>query len=172
MANDRTTLTFGAIAGLSLFSANLVGAFSSYYQSQLKMVVAFPATVIAYSIYIAVSLTAIFPCASGSCDLLSSCFEFLNFLLLYRKFSHIPVLHFDLSVTLSLFKESFPLGLMTVMTMLCSAGQYRHFQVSRERGAGYLFCRLCIVEPALMALAPDLSQSVCDSVQLTGESPA
>ena len=152
MANDRTTLTFGAIAGLSLFSANLVGAFSSYYQSQLKMVVAFPATVIAYSIYIAVSLTAIFahvPLVIVIC-FLPAC-EFLNFLLLYRKFSHIPVLHFDLSVTLSLFKESFPLGLMTVMTMLCfRLDNIVIFKFLGSAALGIYAAGYRIVEPALM----------------------
>ena len=37
LAGDSLTLVFSVIANLSLFSANLVGAFSSYYQSQLKM---------------------------------------------------------------------------------------------------------------------------------------
>ena len=152
MTRDATTLKFGFLAGLSLFTANLVGAFSSYYQSQLKMERAFPATAVAYAIYIASSLVAIWlhaPLAIIVC-FLPSC-ELLNFLLLYRRVADVPSLHFDLSATRSLFLESLPLGLMSVMTMLCFRFDNMvvfHYAGSAALGiyaAGYR-----VVEPALM----------------------
>ena len=54
------TLLLGVVASLSLFSANLVGAFTSYYQSQLRMSEAFPPTLLAYGLYIAASVVAVF----------------------------------------------------------------------------------------------------------------
>ena len=152
MAHDRTTLFFGVIAGLSLFSANLVGAFTSYYQSQLKMASAFPATALAYCIYIATSLVAIFshaPLIVVVC-LLPAC-EFLNFILLYRKLPHLPALRFDPLVTLSLFKESLPLGLMSVMTMLCfRLDNMVIFKFLGSASLGLYAAGYRIVEPALM----------------------
>ncbi len=152
MAHDRTTLFFGVIAGLSLFSANLVGAFTSYYQSQLKMASAFPATALAYCIYIAASLIAIFSHAPliGVVCLLPAC-EFLNFVLLYRKLPHLPALRFDPLVTLSLFKESLPLGLMSVMTMLCfRLDNMVIFKFLGSAALGLYAAGYRIVEPALM----------------------
>ena len=49
ISKDHITFVLGATAGLSLFSANLLGAFSSYYQSQLRMREAFPATLVAFA---------------------------------------------------------------------------------------------------------------------------
>jgi PST family polysaccharide transporter len=152
MAHDRTTLFLGVIAGLSLFSANLVGAFTTYYQSQLKMASAFPATTVAYFIYIAASLAAIFshaPLILVVC-LLPTC-EFLNFILLYRKLPHLPALRFDPLVTLSLFKESLPLGLMSVMTMLCfRLDNMVIFKFLGSAALGLYAAGYRIVEPALM----------------------
>jgi O-antigen/teichoic acid export membrane protein len=152
MAHDRTTLAFGIIAGLSLFTANLVGAFSSYYQSQLEMATAFPASLISYFIYIALCLSTVFAHASlllVIC-LLPVC-ELLNFLLLYRRLSHRPALYFDLSATFLLFKESLPVGLMAVMTILCfRLDNMLVFRFLGSAALGLYAAAYRVVEPALM----------------------
>ena len=119
ITRDRLTLVLAATAGLSLFSANLVGAFSSYYQSQLRMREAFPPIVAAFSLYIALATAAIFSRSPLVLVvvLLPLC-EFVNFLLLKRKVQDIPAIRFDLAATVSLFRESLPIGLMAAMVML------------------------------------------------------
>ena len=87
IAKDSHSLVLGITASLSLFSANLVGAFSSYFQSQLRMAEAFPPTLFAFVLYVAASVIAIFqhlPLLVVS--ILPVC-ELLNFFLLNARFA-------------------------------------------------------------------------------------
>jgi O-antigen/teichoic acid export membrane protein len=152
ITRDRTTLLLGATAGLSLFSANLVGAFSSYYQSQLRMREAFPATLTAFSLYIVVAGAAIFTHSPLVLvvALLPLC-EFLNFALLKRKVRGIPDIHFDFAATVSLFRESLPIGLMAAMVMLYfRLDNILIYKFVGSAALGLYAAGFRIVEPALM----------------------
>jgi O-antigen/teichoic acid export membrane protein len=152
ITRDRLTLLLGATAGLSLFSANLVGAFSSYYQSQLRMREAFPATVTAFSFYIVLACTAIFAHSPLVLVvvLLPLC-EFANFLLLTRKVRDIPAIRFDLAATTSLFRESLPIGLMAAMVMLYfRLDNILIYKFIGSAALGLYAAGFRIVEPALM----------------------
>jgi len=152
ITRDRTTLLLGATAGLSLFSANLVGAFSSYYQSQLRMREAFPATLTAFSAYIVIAGLAIFTHSPLAVvvALLPLC-EFLNFGLLKRKVRGLPAIHFDFAATASLFRESLPVGLMAAMVMLYfRLDNILVYKFVGSAALGLYAAGFRIVEPALM----------------------
>ena len=119
LAGDSLTLLFSIVANLSLFSANLFGALSSYYQSQLKMSEVFPPTLLSFGLYLALSVALIFshvPLVAVIC-LLPVC-ELLNTGLLWRKMSHDSGFSLDFSQSGSLLKESLPLGIMAAMVLL------------------------------------------------------
>ena len=152
ITRDRTTLLLGATAGLSLFSTNLVGAFSSYYQSQLRMREAFPATVVAFGLYIVLAVTAIFARSPLVLVvvLLPAC-ELINFALLKRKVSDVPAIHFDWAATVSLFRESLPIGLMAAMVMLYfRLDNILIYKFVGSAALGLYAAGFRIVEPALM----------------------
>jgi len=152
ITRDRTTLLLGATAGLSLFSANLVGAFSSYYQSQLRMREAFPATLIAFSLYVVVGGLAIFTHSPLLLvvALLPLC-EFVNFGLLKHRVREIPPIHFDFGATVSLFRESLPIGLMAAMVMLYfRLDNILIYKFVGSAALGLYAAGFRIVEPALM----------------------
>lgn len=152
IAKNTFTLVLGITASLSLFSANLVGALSSYFQSQLRMAEAFPPTLFAFSLYVAASVGAIFqhlPLALVVC-ILPIC-ELLNFFLLKRKIHNVLPFRFDLSATLSLFRESWPLGLMGAMVMLyLRLDNILVFKFVGSAALGLYAAGFRIVEPALM----------------------
>lgn len=152
LAGDSVVLLFSLIANLSLFSANLVGAFSSYYQSQLKMSEVFPPTMVSFGLYLVLSCSLIFSHVSlvlVIC-LLPAC-ELLNVVLLYRKTSDLPRFHFDFSNSLSLFKESLPLGLMAAMVLLyVRLDNIFVFKFIGSAALGIYAAGFRIVEPALM----------------------
>jgi O-antigen/teichoic acid export membrane protein len=152
IANDRFTLVLGATASLSLFSANLVGALASYYQSQLRMAEAFPPALFAFVPYVALSAGAIFqhwPLPLVVC-ILPLC-ELLNFFLLKRKIHNVPPFRFDISATLSLFRESWPLGLMAAMVMLYfRLDNILIFKFVGSAALGLYAAAFRIVEPVLM----------------------
>ncbi len=152
LAGKSLALLLSAIASLSLLSANLVGAFSSYYQSQLKMSEAFPATLIAFGIYLLASVALIFSHVSLAIVicLLPAC-ELLNAGLLYRKISHVPRFDFDFSRTISLFRESLPLGIMAAMVLLyVRLDNIFVFKFIGSAALGIYAAGFRIVEPALM----------------------
>ncbi len=152
LAGKSLTLLLSAIASLSLFSANLVGAFSSYYQSQLKMSEAFPATLLAFGIYLLASIALIFSHVSLAVVicLLPAC-ELINAGLLYRKLSHVPRFDFDFSKTISLFRESLPLGIMAAMVLLyVRLDNIFVFKFIGSAALGIYAAGFRMVEPALM----------------------
>lgn len=152
LAGRSLTLLLSAIASLSLFSANLVGAFSSYYQSQLKMSEVFPATLTAFGTYLVASCALIFSHVSLALVicLLPAC-ELLNAALLYRKVSHVPHFDFDFSKTISLFRESLPLGIMAAMVLLyVRLDNIFVFKFIGSAALGIYAAGFRIVEPALM----------------------
>lgn len=152
ITHDRTTLLLGVTAGLSLFSANLVGAFSSYYQSQLRMREAFPATLTAFSLYVVIAGLAIFTHSPLVLvvALLPLC-EFVNFGLLKHKVPNIPAIHFDFAATSSLFRESLPIGLMAAMVMLYfRLDNILIYKFVGSAALGLYAAGFRIVEPALM----------------------
>jgi O-antigen/teichoic acid export membrane protein len=152
VAGDSLALVLGIVASLSLFSANLVGAFTSYYQSQLRMSEAFPATLFAYGLYIAASILAVvqhLPIVLVVA-ILPVC-ELLNFFVLKRKVRGVPPFRFDLSGTLSLFRESWPLGVMAAMVMLyVRLDNILIFKFVGSAALGLYAAGFRIVEPALM----------------------
>lgn len=152
LAGDTLTLLLSAIASLSLFTANLVGAFSSYYQSQLKMSEVFPPTLISFAVYLVVSVALIFSHVSLALVicLLPVC-ELLNAGQLYRKIGHVTRFDFDFSGSVSLFKESLPLGLMAAMMLLyVRLDNIFIFKFIGSAALGIYAAGFRIVEPALM----------------------
>ncbi len=152
IAHDRLTLLLGVTASLSLFSANLVGALSSYYQSQLRMSEVFPPTLFAFGLYVIASIAAIFQHLSLALVvcILPIC-ELLTFFLLKRKIKNVPPFRFDMSGTLSLFRESWPLGLMAAMVMLYfRLDNILIFKFVGTAALGMYAAGFRIVEPALM----------------------
>lgn len=152
LAGDSITLLFSVIANLSLFSANLVGAFSSYYQSQLKMSEVLPATVVSFGLYLLLSSVLIFSHVSlvAVISLLPLC-ELLNATLLWRKTRDIPRFHFDFSKSISLLKESLPLGCMAAMVLLyVRLDNILVFKFIGSAALGIYAAGFRLVEPALM----------------------
>ena len=152
ITSDHLTLLLGATAGLSLFSTNLVGAFTSYYQSQLRMREAFPAAVVAFGLYLVLAVTAIFAHSPLVLVvvLLPLC-ELVNFGLLKRKVRDIPAIHFDWPATVSLFRESLPIGLMAAMVMLYfRLDNILLYKFVGSAALGLYAAGFRIVEPALM----------------------
>ena len=152
IARDTFTFTLGMVAGISLFSGNLIGAFTSYYQSQLRMVEAFLPTFLAFGLYIVCSSAAIFKHAPLLLVImLLPLFEMLDFLLLRRKVKHLPPIRLDLAATLSLFRESWPVGLMGAMIMLYfRLDNILIFKFIGNAALGLYAASFRIVEPALM----------------------
>jgi len=152
ISKDHITFVLGATAGLSLFSANLLGAFSSYYQSQLRMREAFPATLVAFGLYTILSSAAIVSRMSlvVVVSLLPVC-ELINFLLLKRKVRDIPPLRFNMAATAALFRESLPVGLMAAMIILYSRlDNIFVYKFLGSAALGLYAAGFRIVEPALM----------------------
>lgn len=119
LAHDRVEVGLGAIASLSLFSANLIGAMTSYYQGQLRMPEIFSVTVAAYLMYILVSVAAIRVHSSLYLVLaILPAAELVYFLMLRARDSSTTNLAWDSSATFLLLKESLPLGMMSAMILL------------------------------------------------------
>ena len=133
ISKDLLTLVLGVTASLSLFSGNLVGALSSYYQSQLRMAEAFPPTLFAFGLYVAASLSAIFrhlPLALVVC-FLPIC-ELLNFFLLKRKIHNIPAVSFRwICHPFPVSRELASRAHGSDGDALFPLGQYPHLQVYR-----------------------------------------
>ena len=152
LAGDSLALLFSVVANLSLFSANLVGAFSSYYQSRLKMSELFPTTMISFSLYLLVSAALIFSRAPlvAVVLMLPAC-ELLNAALLWRKAGHMPQFRFDFSESTSLLKESLPLGFMAAMVLLyVRLDNVFVFKFIGSAALGIYAAGFRIVEPVLM----------------------
>jgi len=152
LAGDSLTLVFSVIANLSLFSANLFGAFSSYYQSQLKMSQVFPPTILSFGLYLGLSVVLIFshvPLVAVIC-LLPAC-ELLNTLLLWRKMGDYSGFSLDFSQSGSLLRESLPLGVMAAMVLLyVRLDNILIFKFIGSAALGIYAAGFRIAEPVLM----------------------
>jgi len=149
---ERQVLQFAAVTSVSLLSANIVGALSSYYQSQLGMTRTMPWAFLAYTLYVLASCWAI---GSGVSlvfvlAILPLC-ELLYFTLLLRQCLHLPRIAAKLSTTFALFRESLPLGIMSAMIFLYM--RFDSIVVYKALGSTALaYYAICfrIVEPVLM----------------------
>jgi len=82
--------------------------------------------------------------------LLPAC-ELVNFVLLKRKVRDIPAIHFDWPATVSLFRESLPIGLMAAMVMLYfRLDNILIYKFVGSAALGLYAAGFRIVEPALM----------------------
>jgi O-antigen/teichoic acid export membrane protein len=152
LAHTREERSLGAIANLSLLTANLVGAFTSYFQSQLRMAAAFPAIALAYSGFIVVSVVAIH--AQWPLYLivgLIPAFEAVNCSLLWYRSGHTLQLRVKLKSSLALLRESLPLGLMSAMVVLYfRLDSIIIFRLLGNEALGLYAAGSRLVEPALM----------------------
>lgn len=145
-------LKLGAVAGLSLFSANLVGILNSYYQSQLRMSNVFLVAVAAYGTYVTASVIAMRTQVPLTLILaLLPLVETAYFLVLYRSGEHRASLDFNVSGTMELFKESLPLGLMSAMVLLyLRLDNVVIFKMLGSEPLGLYAACVRLVEPVLM----------------------
>src|SRR5271166_2276328 len=119
VTRERTEIELVLVASLSLFSANLVGALTTYYQSQFQMPRIFVRTLGVYATYVSVAFLAIFTHAPLLVIVaILPAAELLYFALLYRVEMKYAGLSYDVSATAALLKESLPLGIMSSMIFL------------------------------------------------------
>ena len=152
LARDRSEIVLGAIASISLFSSNLVGAYISYHQSQLKMPAVFPCTIFAYGIYTIVAIGAIH---SGSplwlVLALLPMVEALYSRTLMIKADMLSELRCDFSGASSLIKESLPLGIMSATIFLyLRLDNMLIFKFLGSAALGLYAASVRIIEPTLM----------------------
>ena len=119
IANTSREILLGAVAGLSLLSANVVGAFSSYFQSSFSMSQVLSTTVKSVLLLIAlttisvalgwpiVAVIAALPLAEG-----------VNAALLWGKCRERIRLRFDVREALGLLRQSLAVGVMGAMVVL------------------------------------------------------
>jgi O-antigen/teichoic acid export membrane protein len=145
-------LRLGAVTGLSLFSANLIGILNSYYQSQLRMSNVFAVTVVPYGCYVALSAVAIHQQASLVLVLaILPIAETIYFLLLYNLDKPGEIVTFDVTGLMELFKESLPLGLMSALVLLyLRLDNIVVFKMLGSVALGLYATCVRFVEPALM----------------------
>lgn len=166
ITRDRIELQLAAITSASLWTANAIGAFSSYFQSQLQMSRVFWRTLCAAALYVTASGIAVSFHAPLTfvVTLLPAC-EALNCWFLYRTCGERPSVHFSVSETVSLLRESLPIGLMSVMIILCfRLDSILVFKMVGSAALGLYAAGYRLVEPALMvphAFATTLFALLC-----------
>lgn len=119
VSHSTLEIQFGAIASISLFSANLVGALVAYYQSQLRMHEIFWVTLYVYVAYVAISIAALWANAPLQWILVVlPAAEFAYFYVLRSRDQITNRLIIDAQGSMALLKESVPLGIMSGMILL------------------------------------------------------
>jgi O-antigen/teichoic acid export membrane protein len=152
LAKSYTVMVFGAVSAISLLTVNIIGAFTSYLQSQLRMGTSCACTAAAWAIYLPICLYSIHIRAPLILviALLPAC-EAANALLLYLFGATRPRIRFNLKYSLSLLRHSLPLGLMAAMTIICfRLDNILLFKISGAESLGVYSAAYRIVEPALM----------------------
>ena len=152
IANTGREILLGTVAGLSLFSANIVGAFSSYFQSSFSMSQVLSTTV--RSVILLIALTAIsvacgWPVVVVIAGLPAA--EGVNATLLWIRCGKRIRLRFDLREALSLLGESLPIGVMGAMVILYfRLDNLIIFKFCGAAALGLYAAASRIVEPLLM----------------------
>ena len=152
VTRERTEIELVLVASLSLFSANLVGALTTYYQSQFQMPRIFVRTLGVYATYVSVAFLAIFTHAPLLVIVaILPAAELLYFALLYRVEMKYAGFSYDVSATAALLKESLPLGIMSSMIFLyMRLDNIVVFKFLGDTALGLYATCFRMVEPALM----------------------
>lgn len=119
IANTNREILLGAVAGLSLFSANVVGAFSSYFQSNFSMSHVLSTTV--RSVLLLIALTTISIALGWPIPVVMGAIPFaeaVNAALLWRACQEPVRLRFNPREALGLLRQGLPVGLMGAMVVL------------------------------------------------------
>jgi len=166
ITRDPVELHLAAITSASLWTANAIGAFSSYFQSHLQMVRVFWRMLCAAAVYGITSAVA----ASWHAPLvlvvalLPAC-EALNCWLLYLTCEQRPYMRFSIGETICLLRESLPVGLMSAMLIVCfRLDSILIFGKLGSAALGVYAAGYRLVEPALMvphAFATTLYALLC-----------
>ena len=153
LSHSILEVELGAIASISLFSANLVGAFVSYHQSQLEDISDHLAHDLdLFLLYLAISVPLIF--ANAPLQLLLLVLpvsEFAYFLLLRSHSIPAKYLAFNSRHSMALLKESIPLGIMSAMIMLYTRfDNVVLYKIKGPAALGLYAASFRMVEPVLM----------------------
>jgi O-antigen/teichoic acid export membrane protein len=152
IANTGREILLGAVAGLSLFSANVVGAFSSYFQSRFSMSQVLLTTAI--SIIILIIFTAISVVCGWSIVVVIAGLpvaEGVNVALLWGRCRERIRLRFEPREALALLGESLPMGVMGAMVILYfRLDNLFIFKFCGAAALGLYAAASRIVEPLLM----------------------
>lgn len=152
LATNARQITFGAVATVSLFSANMVGSFISFSQARFAMLRVFLSSALTASVYVGVAtllllrdarpvtILAVLPLA-----------EFVNAAILYLSNPERVRLRFSLHEAVLLLRQSLPIGLMAALMMIyVRLDNIVLFRFSGEAALGIYAAAFRIVEPALM----------------------
>jgi polysaccharide transporter, PST family len=152
LSHNRLELQFAAIASISLFSANLVGALVAYYQSQLRMHEIFWVTLFVQIAYVLISVSLILARAPLPLVLgILPAAEFAYFLLLRSREHLTSQLVMDSQGTLGLLRESLPLGIMSGMILLyLRIDNVILYKLAGSSALGLYAACFRMIEPVLM----------------------
>ena len=119
LSRERLEIELVMIAGISLISGNLVGALTSYYQSQFQMRRIFLRTLMVYTLYVSAACIAIYVGAPLLVIVaILPVAELVHVGLLYTAEMNYADFSYDTTATVTLLKESLPLGIMGSMIFL------------------------------------------------------
>jgi O-antigen/teichoic acid export membrane protein len=152
LARTKTEILLGAVASLSLLTANVIGVFVSFFQSRLQMNSVLVATVFAYGGLAATSYAAVRYHLSIAyvIALLPAAEAALAFILWRRSAQNIRP-NLQLRNCFFWVRESLPLGLMAAMIVLYfRLDNIIIFYMAGEHALGLYAASCRMLEPALM----------------------
>jgi len=155
VADGRTVVELGAIAGLSFFFAGALGALSSYLQSFFSMSRLLGTTLLASGTSVCFATAAIVTKSPLVWVIFAlPLADLLNLYLLWRRLNTPLRIRFRVEETLSLLKESLPVGFSAVSVALYfRLDNLFVFKLAGESALGLYAVCYRIVEPVLMVPA-------------------
>src|SRR5579863_5850050 len=119
VADNRTEIQLGLIAGLTLLFASVLGAISSYFQSSFSMSRIFRTTTLGSAVSIIFAVVSIYSHAPLLLVMVAlPMADAVNLLLISRRLGVPFRMRFSVVEALSLLRESLPVGVMAVFVVL------------------------------------------------------
>lgn len=152
MTRQTAELVLGAVVGLSLFFGGVLGAFTSYLQSYFAVAKIFRTTLVTGLVSIAFASVAIVSRASLLWVIVALPLgDALNMLLLSHKLDQPLHPRFKLQETISLLKESLPVGLaVTSVVLYFRLDNLFIFKFAGDAALGLYSVCYRLIEPALL----------------------
>ncbi|MFL6436225.1 MAG: oligosaccharide flippase family protein [Terriglobales bacterium] len=152
LAKGNFEVSLGLIAGVSIFFSNILGAFVSYLQSFFSMSRIFGSTVASSAASVLFASVAIHTKASLLFVIVALPLADALNLILFCSGSDLPLrLKFDFRQTLSLLRESFPVGITSALVILYfRLDTLFVFKFAGAVALGLYSACFRVIEPALM----------------------